>query len=192
MLPASGPRRSHATAAAPVAHWPLLLSGLDLCTPIHGSMRRAGVLILREALLGPQLNSGPCQSDDLFPRCASPPLQTCIRANGCLVRVPHRTLCAKSIEYREDLGAYRGLLAELHPRRCSSCSGVHVIASDADAPAACARTGRRAVFPILRASCLGSSFELEGDLRRFGKPITMFFHVVSVAARDYAFEKKPL
>ena len=44
----------------------------------------------------------------------------------------------------------------------------------------------------MRASCLGSTFELEGDLRRFGKPITMFFHVVStvsVAARDYAFEK---
>ena len=34
-----------------------------------------------------------------------------------------------------------------------------------------------------------SSLELERDLRRFGKPITMFFHVVSVAARDYAFEK---
>ena len=33
-----------------------------------------------------------------------------------------------------------------------------------------------------------SSLELERDLRRFGKPITMFFHVVSVAARDYAFE----
>ena len=76
MLPASGPRRSHATAAACVAHRPLLLSGLDLCTPIHGSMRRAGVLILREALLGPQLNTGFYQSDDLFPRCASPPLAT--------------------------------------------------------------------------------------------------------------------
>ena len=47
--------------------------------------------------------------------------------------------------------------------------------------------GRRAVFAILRASCLGSSFELEGDLRCFGKPITVFFHVVSVAGRDYGF-----
>ena len=55
MLPASGPSRSHATAAARVAHRPLLLSGLDLCTPIHGSMRRAGLMIHREALLGPQL-----------------------------------------------------------------------------------------------------------------------------------------
>ena len=47
----------------------------------------------------------------------------------------------------------------------------------------------RAIFAILLASCLGSSFELDDYLRRFGKPITMFFHVVSVAARDYAFEK---
>ena len=82
MLPASGPRRSHATAAACVAHGPLLSSGLDPCTPTHGSMRRAGSKILREALLGPQLNSGFCQSDYFFLRCASPPLQTCIGANG--------------------------------------------------------------------------------------------------------------
>ena len=88
MLPASGPRRSHATAAARIAHRPLLLSGLDPCTPIHGSMRRAGLMILREALLGPQLSSGSCQSDDIFLWCASPPLQTCIGANSCLVRVP--------------------------------------------------------------------------------------------------------
>ena len=47
---------------------------------------------------------------------------------------------------------------------------------------------RRAVFAILRASCLGSSFELEGDLRCFGKPTTVFLSVVSVAGRDYAFE----
>ena len=88
MLPASGPRHSHATAAACVAHGPLLSSGLDPCTPIHGSMRRAGSMILREALLGPQLNFGFCQSDHLFLGCASLPLQTCIRANSCLVRVP--------------------------------------------------------------------------------------------------------
>ena len=37
------------------------------------------------------------------------------------------------------------------------------------------------------SSCIGSSFELEGDLRCFGKPITVFFHVVSVAGRDYGF-----
>ena len=74
MLPASGPRRSHATAAARVAHGPLLLSGRDPCTPIHGPMRRAGLMIHREALLGPQLNSGFCRSDDLFLRCASPAL----------------------------------------------------------------------------------------------------------------------
>ena len=47
---------------------------------------------------------------------------------------------------------------------------------------------RRAVFAILRASCLGSSFELEGDLRCFGKPTTVFLSaawtVVSVAGRD--------
>ena len=48
--------------------------------------------------------------------------------------------------------------------------------------------GRRAVFAILRASCLGSSFELEGDLRCFVKPTTVFLSVVSVAGRDYAFE----
>ena len=88
MLPASGPRRSHATAAACVAHGPLLLSGLDPCTPIHGSMRRAGLIIHREASLGPQVKSGFRQSDDLFIRCASPPLQTCVGANGCFVRVP--------------------------------------------------------------------------------------------------------
>ena len=88
MLPASGPRRSHATAAACVAHGPLLLSGLDPCTPTHGSMRRAGLMIRRKALLGPQMNSGFRQSDDLFIRCAFPPLQTCVGANGCLVRVP--------------------------------------------------------------------------------------------------------
>ena len=45
-----------------------------------------------------------------------------------------------------------------------------------------------AVFASVRASCLGSTFELEGDLRRFGKPTTVFFSVVSVAGRDYAFE----
>ena len=145
MLPASGPRRSHATAAACVAHGPLLSSGLDPCTPIHGSMRCAGSKILREALLEPQLNSGFFQSDYLFLRCASPPLQTCIGANGCLVAC-HRTLCAKSIEYRDDLGACRGLLAGMHPRRCSLCAGVHFNARDADAPAACARTVGLPVF----------------------------------------------
>ena len=88
MLPASGPRRSHATAAAQAAHGPLLLSGLAACTPIHGFVRRAGLMCHREALLGPQVNSGFRQSDDLLFRCASPPLQTCIGANGCLVRVP--------------------------------------------------------------------------------------------------------
>ena len=50
--------------------------------------------------------------------------------------------------------------------------------------------GRRAVFASVRASCLGSSFELEGDLRRFGKPTTVLFSVVSVAGRDYAFENR--
>ena len=82
MLPASGPRRSHATAAAQAAHGPLLLSGLAACTPIHGFVRRAGLMCHREALLGPQVNSGFRQSDDLLFRCASPPLQTCIGANG--------------------------------------------------------------------------------------------------------------
>jgi len=37
------------------------------------------------------------------------------------------------------------------------------------------------------SSRIGSSFELEGYLRCFGKPITVFFHVVSVAGRDYGF-----
>ena len=37
------------------------------------------------------------------------------------------------------------------------------------------------------SSCIGSSFELEGDLRCFGKPITVFFQLVSVAGRDYGF-----
>ena len=32
--------------------------------------------------------------------------------------------------------------------------------------------------------------ELERDLRRFGKPATVFFHVVSVAGRDYGFEHR--
>ena len=41
------------------------------------------------------------------------------------------------------------------------------------------------------SSCIGSSFELEGDLRCFGKPITVFFHVVSVAGRDYGFLRWP-
>ena len=39
-----------------------------------------------------------------------------------------------SFEYRSDFGAYRGPLAEMHPRQCSFCSGVHFDASDTDAP----------------------------------------------------------
>ena len=39
-------------------------------------------------------------------------------------------------------------------------------------------------------SCIGSNLELQRDLRCFGKPITVFFHVVSVAGRDYAFENR--
>ena len=44
--------------AAQAAHGPLLLSGLAACTPIHGFVRRAGLMCHREALLGPQVNSG--------------------------------------------------------------------------------------------------------------------------------------
>ena len=54
-------------------------------------------------------------------------------------------------------------------------------ASEADAPVTCARTAGVPAVAILRASFLASTFELEGDLRRYGKPTTTFFHVVSVA-----------
>ena len=40
-------------------------------------------------------------------------------------------------------------------------------------------------------SCIGSSLELQRDLRCFGKPITVLFNLVSVAGRDYGFLRWP-
>ena len=64
-----------------------------------------------------------------------------------------------SFEYRNDFGAYRGLLAEMHPRQCSFCSGVHFDASDTDAPASPQVAGG----PVRRASRQGGVIVLVAE-----------------------------
>ena len=79
---------------------------------------------------------------------------------------------------RYELGLLRGLLAEPSPRQCSSFCGVKFDASDFGTRVGLSLAGQEPVGSTLRASFLGSSFELGRDLRRFGNLSTVFLCVV--------------
>ena len=166
-----------------LAHGPLLCRVLMASLRNHGSVRRAGLISLCEAMLGRQLNFSCAQASQLPLGYVAPPLQTCASANCCLARVPQglarefprvplqpwtQLFSSCSVASETVLSIlWRALGCKRRVCACGVCS-----------------YGRGPSFLTLRVSFLGSSFELEGDLRCFGKPTTVFLSVVSVAGRD--------
>ena len=145
----------------------------------HRSVRRAGLISLCEAMLGRQLNFSCAQASQLPLGYVAPPLQTCASANCCLARVPQglarefprvplqpwtQLFSSCSVASETVLSIlWRAFGCKRRVCACGVCSYMY---------------GRGPSFFTLRVSFLGSSFELECDLRRFGHLLTVLFCVV--------------